>query len=1572
MKPTSNLIAALALLLVSFPASLGAQNTKDEKASPGGLPPLIDRELIFGNPEISGEQLSPDGKYLAFEKPWKDTLNIYVKGANESFRAARLLTTETKRPIPGYLWSRDSKYILYAKDNDGDENYNLYAVDPEAKSAAGADAPAARDLTGLKGIRQQILDVPKKDPDTIYIGLNDRDKAWPDLYRLKLSTGEKTLVRKNTERITGWEFDLQGTLRLATRAAENGDTEVLRVDSDKYTKIYSCNVFESCKPIRFEKDGKRAYMQTNKGPDMDLSALVLLDPETGKTEMVESDPLKKVDFGGAGFSEASDELALTWYMDDPLRLYFRDNGFESDFKWLRGQLPGKEVSHSSSTLDERVWLVSAYSDTEPGETYLFDRKTHKLTLRYKAQEKLPREALAEMKPIHYRSSDGLEIPAYLTLPKGIPDKNRPTIILPHGGPWVRDVWGYNGYAQFFANRGYAVLSMNFRGSTGYGKKFLDAGNKEWGRKMQDDITWGVKYLVDEGIADPKRVGIFGGSYGGYATLAGVTFTPDLYAAAVDLFGPSNLITFIPTRWEGSRQMSYQRIGNPTTPEGKALLVERSPLTSADKIKTPLMIAQGANDPRVNHAESEQIVIALRDRGFPVEYLLIPDEGHGFTRPVNNMASVMATERFFAKYLGGRYQEGGTPEVTARLKEITVDPTTVNAINAHLAVGGFYQQRNLMPEAEQQFKHAIDLDPKNPAPSEALVRLYMVEGKKTEAEAFLKAAKSDFAGNPEGYRMLGDFYFANGDLDKATAEYSSLYGDHPKDIQLKKNYIQLLILKDRLDEATKLNNEVLKSNPNDVDALVYRGQIQLRQNDAAGAVDSLQQALKNDSNNAVAHYHLGHAFDMQHNEAQAESELREAVRLRPDFTDAQKALSALQMRRPAVAQSTSPSGTDVDFRALIQETQQLTREPGYMGILMWMPVEYMEKAAERAGFSGEKVHERYAPLRKYTMIVAGVGKLGIGNINWISEPEVRSNLKLRDAAGNDYEPVQELSGDAKAFATILKPMMANMLGKMGENVQIYFFPGADKMGNPIADPLAPGSFSVVITNILGTKESIYEWKLPLTSLSPPRYCPVGKERMQASWKYCPWHGVKLDEPASVPVSAVAEPATAAKTETSPPTSASSSSANDSSKQPESPAQALYAAARRAENNRDYSTCAQLLEDAVAKDPNHKLAWSFLGWTYNMLGKYDKAEFALRKAIALNPSDDVAYNNLGQALAGQKKYEEAIPQYQKQIEMKPRDQWAHANLGRVYILLQQYEKAIPELEIAASITPDDPAVPFNLGRAYAKAGQPEKAAKSLMRSVELQPVAFRWNVVAYEMALDNLDLDQAQKYAESAIAATVLKMQSTSLDHVTNEDVRNTASLAAYWDTFGWIRFQQGKLSEAEKYVKSAWLLYSTGEVCDHLAQIYEKQGRKAEAIHQYELALATANPMPETRGRLASLLGSDNDIDQLTEQAKPHLKEARTIQIKNLHQAEGIAEFWILLSPGPKVRAVKFITGEDELARLSKDIEAVSFPDCFPEATEIQLIRRGRLSCPPASSNCSLLLNSAEAVQLAELSGFGAP
>lgn len=641
-------------------------------------PPMIDRELFFGDPEISGAEISPDGRYIAFLKPLNKTRNIWVKRTDEAFDKARPITNDTKRPIPAFLWSRDSKYILFVQDQAGNENFNLYAVNPADNPPSGAQVPSARNLTDLKDVRVQPYSVPRSEPDIVYVGLNDRDKAWHDLYKIRISTGERTLLRKNTDRITGWVFDVNDQLRLATRSAENGDTEILRVDPNAFTKIYSCDVLEACVPLRFNKDGKRFYMETNKG-SLDLVRLELFDADTAKEELAEADPLNRVDFEQALFSEVTDQLIATIYVDEKQRIYWKDRNFEADYIWLKNKLPGKEINFPSRTRDEQIWLVSAASDTEPGETYLFDRKSKRLTLEYRIREKLPRQYLASMQPVRYESSDGLEIPAYLLLPKGVPAKNLPMLLIPHGGPWARDTWGYRSYAQFFANRGYAVLTPNFRGSTGYGKKFLNAGNGQWGQKMQDDLTWGVKYLVAKGIADPKRAGILGGSYGGYATLAGVAFTPDVYAAAVSIVGPSNLITLldsIPPYWEAARKTFHQRMGDPNTPVGKAKLQEQSPLNSAHKIKTPLLVVQGANDPRVNKAESDQIVVALRDRKFPVEYVVAPDEGHGFARPVNNMAMMAAAEKFLARYLGGRYQEDMTPEVAQRLKEITVDPRAV--------------------------------------------------------------------------------------------------------------------------------------------------------------------------------------------------------------------------------------------------------------------------------------------------------------------------------------------------------------------------------------------------------------------------------------------------------------------------------------------------------------------------------------------------------------------------------------------------------------------------------------------------------------------------------------------------------------------------------------------------------------------------------------------------------------------------------------------------------------------------------------------------------------------------------
>jgi dipeptidyl aminopeptidase/acylaminoacyl peptidase len=642
-------------------------------------PPLIDRNLFYGEIAISGAQISPDGRSLSFLKPYKGTRNIWVKGVDEPFSAARPVSAEATRPIRSYFWSRDSKFILYVQDSGGDENFNVYAIDPKLPADAKSGVPATRPLTNLSKVRTEIFAVPKAKPDILYIGLNDRDPKWPDLYELKISTGEKKLLRKNTEEIAAWEFDDAGNLRLAVRTTKSGDTEILRVDADGFKSLYSCTVFESCGPVDFDAAGKNAYLATNKG-ELDLTELQSMDLNTGATTKIESDPDNRVDLNSVEISRIDHRILFTQYEGDKFRRYFKDHAFEADAKWLQSKLPGLEVGFGARSNDENIWIVNGHSDTEPGVVYVWDRKGKNLTLQYRIREEIPRESLAQRKPYHYKSSDGLDIPSYLTLPKGLEAKNLPLVVYPHGGPWGRDSWGYDTNAQFLANRGYAVLQPNFRASTGYGKKFLNAGNGQWGRKMQDDITWGVKALIASGTVDAKRVGISGGSYGGYATLAGVAFTPTVYAAAVAYVAPSNLITLldaVPPYWEAMRKQLYTRMGDPTTPEGKALLVAESPLTQAKAIVTPLLVVQGKNDPRVNVRESDQIVAAVRDNGKPVRYIVAPDEGHGFARPINTLAYVTAMEDFFAQHLGGRSQKEVPAEVAAKLKEITVDPKTVS-------------------------------------------------------------------------------------------------------------------------------------------------------------------------------------------------------------------------------------------------------------------------------------------------------------------------------------------------------------------------------------------------------------------------------------------------------------------------------------------------------------------------------------------------------------------------------------------------------------------------------------------------------------------------------------------------------------------------------------------------------------------------------------------------------------------------------------------------------------------------------------------------------------------------------
>jgi dipeptidyl aminopeptidase/acylaminoacyl peptidase len=667
MRHSIRFVAAIVLFLAATFAARAAQ------------PPIIDRDLLFGEITICCAQISPDGQYVSFLKPYRGTRNIWVKKASEPFSAARPVSAESSRPIALYFWSRDSKYLLYSQDAAGDENYNVYAIDPRLAADPNTGVPPTRALTNLKGVRTALFAAPKSMPDILYIGLNDRDARWHDLYELHISSGAKTLLRKNTEQISSWDFDNAGKLRIAERTNNAGDTELLRVDADGFKKIYSCSVLETCGVAGFDASNRNVYLLTNKGA-IDLVELDRLDPATGAATKLESDPENRVDLQDVTLSEVDYRILFTMYEDSVPRRHFRDRAFEADYAWLTAQVQGKQVRLESHSADENLWIVTAYSDTDPGSAYLWNRTAKKVDLQYLVRERLPRESLSERRPYEFKSSDGLSIPAYLTIPKGLDAKNLPLVVWPHGGPWSRDIYGYHSYAQFLANRGYAVLQPNFRGSTGYGKKFLNAGNGEWGRKMQDDLTWGVKALVRERIADPKRIGIGGGSYGGYATLAGVAFTPKVYSAAVAYVAPSNLITLldaIPPYWEAGRKQMYTRMADPTTPAGRALLIAESPLTQAKAIVTPLLVIQGKNDPRVNVRESNQIVAAVRDNGKPIEYLIAPDEGHGFLRPINSLAAVTAIERFYARYLGGRQQSEVPADVAAKLAEITVDPKTVS-------------------------------------------------------------------------------------------------------------------------------------------------------------------------------------------------------------------------------------------------------------------------------------------------------------------------------------------------------------------------------------------------------------------------------------------------------------------------------------------------------------------------------------------------------------------------------------------------------------------------------------------------------------------------------------------------------------------------------------------------------------------------------------------------------------------------------------------------------------------------------------------------------------------------------
>lgn len=637
---------------------------------------LIDRDLFFGNPEISGSQLSPNGKYVTFLKEYEGIMNLWIKKFDEPFEKAIPLTNQ-KRPMYGYFWTEDAKFILFVRDNDGDENMNIFAIDPSA-----GKLPEARNLTPMKDITATIQMVSKKSPNILYVGLNHIDKKWHDLHRLDISSGKSEMIYENKDRITDFNFDWDENLRLLSKTDEKGNTVTYRIDAgNKLEEIYSTTVKEGAAFLMWNKDNSQVYLETNKG-DLDKSELYLMNPNTKTLTLVDKDPLGQVDFGSLFVDDNTREIIYTSYTNDKRVRYWKNKSWEENHKYLETKFPGREIGYNSYTNDYSKMLISTYGDRYIPEVYYFDTKTRELTFQYCPRPKLKaiESDLVEMAPFNYPSSDGTYINGYLSLPKG-GKKNLPLIALIHGGPkGPRDNWGYSAEVQFLCNRGFAVFQPNFRASGGYGKKFLNAGDKQWGKLMQDDITWGVKYLMAKGVANPDKLVIMGGSYGGYATLAGLTFTPDLYACGVDIVGPSNIFTLlesIPPYWEAGRAMLYEMVGDPNTDEGKQLIKAASPLFHVNKINKPLLVIQGANDPRVKQAEADQIVIALRDKGKKVDYLLAKDEGHGFYKPLNNTAMYAGIEKFLGEVIGTPYQKDMPNDVSEKLKELSVDITKVN-------------------------------------------------------------------------------------------------------------------------------------------------------------------------------------------------------------------------------------------------------------------------------------------------------------------------------------------------------------------------------------------------------------------------------------------------------------------------------------------------------------------------------------------------------------------------------------------------------------------------------------------------------------------------------------------------------------------------------------------------------------------------------------------------------------------------------------------------------------------------------------------------------------------------------
>ena len=595
---------------------------------------------FFRNAEKTGYQLSPDGKYISYLAPFKNRMNIHVRPLDGG--EVTRVTSHEDRDIGGYAWANNTR-LLYMRDFGGDENYHLFATN--------IDGTNDIDLTPFEGVRTDLIDRLPDDDQFVIIGLNKRNPQIFDPYRLDIVSGEMTMIAENPGNIGGWMTDHEGKLRIAM-ATDGVNTSLLYRDTEEeeFRHILTTNFKETLSPLFFTFDNKAIYASSNLGRDK--AAIVKYDLVKNE-EIDELFAHDEVDVGGLSYSRKRKVLTHISYTTWKRQYHFLDDERKKLQTRLEQELDGYEVVIVAKNKNEDIFLIRTFSDRSLGAYYIYTKASDQLEKITEVSPWLPEEELAEMKPISYQSTDGLTIHGYLTLPRGIPPKNLPVVVNPHGGPWARDSWGFNPEIQFLANRGYAVLQMNFRGSTGFGRAFWEASFKKWGLEMQQDITDGVNWLVNQGIADPKRVAIYGGSYGGYATLAGITLTPDVYACAIDYVGVSNLFTFmntIPPYWELYRAMLYEMVGNPEDEADKERMKATSPVFHVDKIKVPLLIAQGAKDPRVAQAESDQMVEALKSRGIEVEYLLKENEGHGFRNEENRFEFYETMERFLAEHL----------------------------------------------------------------------------------------------------------------------------------------------------------------------------------------------------------------------------------------------------------------------------------------------------------------------------------------------------------------------------------------------------------------------------------------------------------------------------------------------------------------------------------------------------------------------------------------------------------------------------------------------------------------------------------------------------------------------------------------------------------------------------------------------------------------------------------------------------------------------------------------------------------------------------------------------------------